>query len=293
MKTKSRIYEMGGVITEVNGDFCTLRLRLPAGIVTPDQLIAVGQIAQKYNLDNVHLTTRQTIEIPHIKITELEIVSNDLIANGHDIGAERAEVVNITACPGTDRCKLANIDSLHLAKEIDKRYFRKDMPGKIRIAISACPNGCTSETLNEIGITGLRKPIREDGHCTGCGTCVQFCREDAIEVRDGRIVMMEDRCLNCGTCIRSCLYGLLQSEATTYKITFGGRRGRHPKVGLNLITVNSEEAVLLVVDAIIDWIYRFARLDIPVVSQLGKDLKIEEIKEILKKKIPAESIVAE
>ena len=129
MKTKSRIYEMGGVITEVNGDFCTLRLRLPAGVVSPDQLIAVGQIAQKYNLDNVHLTTRQTIEIPHIKITELEMVANELLANGHDIGAERTEVVNITACPGTDRCKLANIDSLHLAKEIDKRYFRKDMPG--------------------------------------------------------------------------------------------------------------------------------------------------------------------
>jgi len=283
---------MGGVITEADGDFCTLRLRLPAGVVSSDQLIAVGQIAQKYNIENVHLTTRQTIEIPHIKITELEEVSNDLIANGHDIGAERAEVVNITACPGTDRCKLANIDSLHLAKEIDKRYFRKDMPGKIRIAISACPNACTSETLNEIGITGLRKPIREEGNCTGCGTCVQFCREEAISVCDGRVVMVEDHCLECGTCVRSCLYDLLQSKPTAYKITFGGRRGRHPKVGLHLITVNSEEAVLLVVDAIIDWIYRYARLDVPIVSQLGKDLKIEEIKEILNTKIPAESIVA-
>ena len=283
---------MGGVITEADGDFCTLRLRLPAGVVSSDQLIAVGQIAQKYNIENVHLTTRQTIEIPHIKITELEEVSNDLIANGHDIGAERAEVVNITACPGTDRCKLANIDSLHLAKEIDKRYFRKDMPGKIRIAISACPNACTSETLNEIGNTGLRKPIREEGNCTGCGTCVQFCREEAISVCDGRVVMIEDRCLECGTCVRSCLYDLLQSKPTAYKITFGGRRGRHPKVGLHLITVNSEEAVLLVVDAIIDWIYRYARLDVPIVSQLGKDLKIEEIKEILNTKIPAESIVA-
>lgn len=292
MRTKSRIYEMGGVITEADGDFCTLRLRLPAGVVSSDQLIAVGQIAQKYNIENVHLTTRQTIEIPHIKITELEEVSNDLIANGHDIGAERAEVVNITACPGTDRCKLANIDSLHLAKEIDKRYFRKDMPGKIRIAISACPNACTSETLNEIGITGLRKPIREEGNCTGCGTCVQFCREEAISVCDGRVVMVEDHCLECGTCVRSCLYDLLQSKPTAYKITFGGRRGRHPKVGLHLITVNSEEAVLLVVDAIIDWIYRYARLDVPIVSQLGKDLKIEEIKEILNTKIPAESIVA-
>ena len=105
--------------------------------------------------------------------------------------------------------------------------------------------------------------------------------------------MRDEHCLNCGTCIRSCLYGLLESETTAYKITFGGRRGRHPKVGQSLITVNSEEAVLLVVDAIIDWIYRFARLDTPVVSQIGKDLKIEEIKEILKKKIPAESIVAE
>ncbi len=292
MKTKSRIYEMGGVITEADGDYCTLRLRLPAGIVTPDQLIAVGQIAQKYNIDNVHLTTRQTIEIPHIKVIQLEEVSRELLASGHDIGAERAEVVNITACPGTDRCKLANIDSLRLAKEIDKRYFRKDMPGKMRIAISACPNACTSETLNEIGITGLRNPIRENGTCTGCGTCVQFCRENAIEVRDGRIAMDKKLCLECGTCVRSCLYGLLQSETAAYRITFGGRRGRHPKVGMHLITVNSEEAVILVVDAIIDWIYRFARLDVPIVSQIGKDLNFEEFKANLPKKLPPGSVVA-
>ena len=293
MKTNSRIYEMGGVITQADGNLCTLRLRMPAGIVSPQQLIAIGEIAQKYTIDELHLTTRQTIEIPHIKTQDLPQIADEICASGNDIGAERAEVVNITACPGTDRCKLANIDSVHLAREIDKRYFRKDMPGKIRIAISACPNACTSESLNEIGITGLRTPIRKPGYCTGCGTCVQFCQEDALVVSEGSIVMDQVRCLDCGTCVRSCVYGLLESEPTAYRITFGGRRGRHPKVGMHLITVNSEEGVLLVIDEIIDWIYRYARIGVPIVQQLGVSLNFEEFKANLPKKIPADSIVCQ
>lgn len=200
---------MGGVITEADGEHCTVRLRMPAGIATADQLIAAAELAKKYGTDELHFTTRQTLEIPHIPADQLPSFYEELIAAGNDVGAERGEVVNITACPGTHRCKFANIDSVGMAKKIDAKYFGKDMPGKVRIAISACPNACTSETLNEIGITGICTPIRQPGYCTGCGTCVQYCQEEALTVREGKIVMDDDACLDCGTCVRSCIYGII------------------------------------------------------------------------------------
>ena len=89
-----------------------------------------------------------------------EPLLDDLAANGTPLGAEREEVVNITACLGTRNCKFGIIDSVGLAAEIDKKFFGKELPVKVRIAISACPNGCESERLNEIGITGIQKPIR-------------------------------------------------------------------------------------------------------------------------------------
>ncbi|MDO5846417.1 MAG: nitrite reductase [Methanocorpusculum sp.] len=292
MKTKSRIYEKGCVITEADNAACTLRLRLPAGVLSPKQLAALNSITEQYHIEHLHLTTRQTIEIPHIQAPLLPEIADKLEDLGCSAGAERNEIVNVTACPGNDRCKFSNIDSLALAAEIDRRYFGREMPGKVRIAISACPNSCVSETLNEIGITGLRTPDRNEGYCTGCGTCVQYCREEALCVKEGRVVMDESRCLSCGTCVRSCVYGILGSYPTAYRITLGGRRGRHPKVGQHLITVSSEEAALAVVDAVIDWIYRYAAFTRPVVEQIGKELELPLLKKKLLETVPADDIAA-
>jgi len=38
----------------------------------------------------------------------------------------------------------------------------------------------------------------------------------------------------------------------------GGRRGRHPKIGRQLLTVETEEQVLLAIQNIVDWVYRRA-----------------------------------
>jgi dissimilatory sulfite reductase (desulfoviridin) alpha/beta subunit len=231
------------------------------------------------------------MEIPHISASQLPIFYEDLLAGGNNIGAERGEVVNITACPGTTRCKFANIDAISIAKKIDAKYSGKDMPQKVRIAISACPNACTSETLNEIGITGICTPIRKPGYCTGCGTCVQYCQENALSVQEGRIIMDEDNCVDCGTCVKSCVYEILESKPISYRITIGGRRGRHPKVGMHLITTNTEEAALTTIDTIIDWIYRHARFNIPITQQIGRDLDVEKLKKNLQKNLPIEQIV--
>ena len=291
MKPTSHIYEKSGVITERDHSKCTLRLRLPGGVITPDQLRTLYETAEQYHLSDIHLTTRQTVEIPHIPDTILPDVADKLAKGGCLPGAERGEVVNVTACPGDVRCKFSNIDSLALAYEIDRRYFGREMPAKVRIAVSACPNSCVSETLNEIGITGLRIPQRNEGLCTGCGTCVQYCREDALYVDEGHVVLMKDKCMRCGMCVDSCVYDILSSTPTAYMVTLGGKRGRHPVVGQHLITVKSAESALAVVDAVIDWIYRYASFGISIPDQIGRELDVKFLKTALMKNIPADSIM--
>ena len=252
------LFTRGGIITERNPEYCIVRLRMPAGMTTPAKLRELGVIAEKYGIEDIHLTTRQTVEFPHVDPTCLEGLLADLEANGTPLGAEREEVVNITACLGTRYCKFATIDSLSLAKNLDKRFFAKELPVKVRIAISACPNGCESERLNEIGITGIQTPIRDPGLCTGCGTCTHYCREKAITVENGVVVLDKARCMECGFCIAPCPFHIIKGAPPQYRITVGGHRGRHPKIGRPLITVNTEEEVIRVVDRIIYWIYRQA-----------------------------------
>lgn len=249
----------GGVITQEDPARVTVRTRLPAGVLSLAQLRGLSEIAERYGADHLHLTTRQTVEIPHLDPARIEEIARDLAANGTPVGAEHNEVVNVVACPGTDRCKLANVETIELARAIDAKFFGRDMPVKVRITIAGCPNGCNNALLNEIGIIGRIRPVRTPGLCTGCGTCVYYCREKAVTIRNGACVLDQDRCVLCGMCIKSCPYSLIRSEDRHYLVLVGGMSGRHPMVGRELVRVDSPEKVIEVVDRVIYWIYRTAR----------------------------------
>jgi len=142
MRTNYGIHMKGGVITERNADFCTVRIRAPAGVLSVEQVRGVAAIAKRYGDGTIHCTTRQTLEIPHVDPARLRKLEQALEKNGTPVGSERDEVVNIIACPGTSRCKFANIDTIGLAQKIDEKLFGKEMPVKMRIALSGCPNAC-------------------------------------------------------------------------------------------------------------------------------------------------------
>jgi len=276
-KVKQELFTKGGIITERDPDYCIVRLRMPAGMITPEQIKEVGAIAERYGVKEIHLTTRQTMEFPHVDPSKLEGLLAELDANDTPLGAEREEIVNVTACLGSRNCRFGIIDSVGLAKKIDEQFFGKELPIKVRIAISSCPNGCESERLNEIGITGIRRPIRDPGLCTGCGTCTHYCREKAIHVEDGIIILSKEKCMECGFCILPCPFHIIRGAEPQYRITVGGHRGRHPKIGRHLITVDTEEDVIRVVEKIIYWIYRQASTGSLLPEQLD-DLEFDEFK---------------
>ena len=278
------LYIRGGIITEIDPDFCIVRLRMPAGMITPDQLKGLGEIAARHGVEKIHLTTRQTMELPHVEPQKLEKLVADLAENGTPLGAEREEVVNITACLGTRHCKFGIIDSVGLAEEIDRKFFGKELPVKVRIAISSCPNGCESERLNEIGITGIQRPIRDPGLCTGCGTCTAYCREKAIDVLDGVVVVQEMKCMECGFCIKPCPFHIIRGTEPEYRITIGGHRGRHPRIGRHLVDVKTQDDVIRVIDKVIYWIYRQASTGSLLPEQLD-ELEFDEFKKTITKMI--------
>jgi anaerobic sulfite reductase subunit C len=280
------VHMKGGVITERDPDLCTVRIRLPAGKISVDQMRGIARTAKKYGVGIVHCTTRQTLEIPHVPPSLLRKIEKALIKNGTPVGSERDEIVNIIACPGIERCKFANIDTISLAQKIDAKLFGKEMPVKMRIALSGCPNACTSPMLNEIGIMGRVRPVRTPGICTGCGTCVEYCKENAIHIRNGVSVLDPKKCVQCGVCIRSCPFNTIQAEHRHFLILVGGRRGRHPHLGRDLITVEKEEQVVSVVEKIVTWVYRRAWSGRLLSDQMD-ELRFETFKQEISKDLLA------
>jgi len=279
------IHMKGGVITEAQGDRCIVRTRIPAGVLSLSQLRGIVELAEKFGSGGVHLTTRQTVEFPHIDPAKLEEMAADLERIGTPVGSERDEVVNIVACPGNERCRFGNVDSISLARKIDARLFGKEMPVKMRISIAACPNACTSPMLNEVGVIARVQPLRIAGLCTGCGTCVAFCKEGAIRIKGGISVLDEEKCVACGTCVRSCPFQLLKSKGLYYQVVVGGRRGRHPSFGRELIKLMDEDQVVTAIERVVQWVYRRAWSGRLLSDQMD-ELQFDQFREEISRDLP-------
>lgn len=48
------------------------------------------------------------------------------------------------------------------------------------------------------------------GKCDYCGCCVGVCPEDAIELMESKIALIEDRCTNCRKCVWACPWEVIE-----------------------------------------------------------------------------------
>jgi len=67
---------------QVDKDRFSLRLRIVGGQIKAEQLAKVNEIAQKYGAGYIHLTSRQSIEIPYIKLQDIDAVKEELAKAG-------------------------------------------------------------------------------------------------------------------------------------------------------------------------------------------------------------------
>ncbi len=99
-----------------------------------------------------------------------------------------------------------------------------------------------------------------------------------------------EKCVQRGICIHSCPYSLLKSGYAHYQITVGGRRGAAPRVGRELVTVETDEEVVEVVDRIVYWVYRNAwsdRLLADQMDEIGYEKFAEGIRKEFGQKVEA------
>lgn len=52
--------------------------------------------------------------------------------------------------------------------------------------------------------------------CTGCGTCVDVCPPEAIELHNGKAVIGM-QCVDCGACPRVCPEGAIRKQSAAVR----------------------------------------------------------------------------
>jgi iron only hydrogenase large subunit-like protein len=48
--------------------------------------------------------------------------------------------------------------------------------------------------------------VLNESKCLGCTTCIKSCPTQAIRVRNGKAIIINERCIDCGECIKVCPY---------------------------------------------------------------------------------------
>ncbi len=177
-----------GFLRQKQEGFFLLRVRMSGGVFKKAELDKISAISQTYARGFVHATTRQGLEIPFIKLEDIETVEKEIKAAGILVGTSGARLRTTTACPGNNWCKQGLIDTFALASRIENELGIKcglNLPHKFKIAISGCPNTCTRPQNTEIGIHGAVEVLdgqKRFGFAVYLGGCGGKTPREAIKL---------------------------------------------------------------------------------------------------------------
>lgn len=144
-----------GAKLQRDGRTYAIQTRIPAGVVTPENLETIARVAKEFHIPMIKITSGQRFLLMGVQEQDIAAVRKEL----GDIGAASITpgVRYVQSCPGISSCKNGTQDSLSLAREISDEYAGKEFPGKIKIGISGCPRCCGESRVRDVGIMGSAK----------------------------------------------------------------------------------------------------------------------------------------
>lgn len=140
--------------------------RMAAGEVTPDGLIAIGQIAKRYQLYS-KVTGGQRIDLFGARTEQLPAIWRELAEAGFETGhAYGKSLRTVKSCVGSTSVPLRRPDSTGPAVTLEHRYKGLRAPHKIKMAVSGCTRECAEARGKILGLS----PRRRAGTCTFAAT---------------------------------------------------------------------------------------------------------------------------
>ncbi|MDI6784318.1 MAG: 4Fe-4S dicluster domain-containing protein [bacterium] len=246
----------GGYIRQRQKDLFTVRLRCPGGRVAFKKLKKIAEVGARYSQkDYVHISVRQSIEIPYVHYKDFANIAEELQEVGQQIASCGPRVRVPTACSGCEYNPNGLIDTQKLCQEIDQKYFGIQCNHKFKISLSGCPIDCFRTNEMDLGFQGAVEPVWDEATCTGCRICGYACKEGAItnDSETGKPIIDRSKCLYCADCIRACPTNSWKEGKKGLVVRVGGRHGRHPMNGAVIAALLPEEKMGLVIEKVIEW----------------------------------------
>jgi ferredoxin-nitrite reductase len=157
------------------GDAFMMRIKIPGGVLTPEQTKVIGKIAADFAcgpIDNPHfgnnfldLTTRQDVQMHWLKMENIPEIWRRL----EEVGITTVQACgdsarNVLCCPVSGLDQHEVIDALPVAQAISA-YFTgnreyANLPRKFKMSVTGCLEDCAQAEINDVGMLPARL---EDG----------------------------------------------------------------------------------------------------------------------------------
>ncbi len=127
--------------------------RMWGGGTTPDELRAIADAADKFNIKTVHVTGGQRIGLYGLKKEELPEIWADLGARGLVSGHAYGKALRtVKTCVGKEWCRFGTQDSTQMGIDLEKMTWGSWTPHKFKMAASGCPRNCAEATIKDFGV---------------------------------------------------------------------------------------------------------------------------------------------
>ncbi|MFC4700113.1 nitrite reductase large subunit NirB [Glaciecola siphonariae] len=131
--------------------------RVPAGEITPQQLILIGEVARDYKL-YTKITGGQRIDLFGANVQDLPDIWQRLLDGGFETGHAYAKSLRtVKSCVGSTWCRYGVQDSVSAAINIEHRYKGLRSPHKLKMAVSGCTRECAEAQSKDVGVIATEK----------------------------------------------------------------------------------------------------------------------------------------
>ncbi|WP_434151064.1 nitrite reductase large subunit NirB [Methylocaldum gracile subsp. desertum] len=130
--------------------------RIWGGVTNPQELRAIADVAEKFEIPTVKITGGQRIDLLGVPKQQLPAVWAELgkhgLVSGHAYGKS---LRTVKTCVGKEWCRFGTQDSTKMGIDLEKMTWGSWTPAKVKMAVSGCPRNCAEATIKDFGVVAV------------------------------------------------------------------------------------------------------------------------------------------
>jgi len=127
--------------------------RMFGGLVKPDELRAIADVCDKYEVPEMKVTGGQRIDLFGVRKEDLPPMWKDLTDAGFVSGHAYGKAMRtVKTCAGKTWCRFGTQNSTGLGVRLEELTWGSWMPHKFKLAVSGCPRNCAEATIKDFGV---------------------------------------------------------------------------------------------------------------------------------------------